>query len=130
MKELEFTDDLLTGEDTVDYQHKILISCINNLARACHSYDVNLVVEISLDELVKYTIHHFSDEERIMKKTGYQNLKQHQKQHNDFTTKVLKYKARHEKGEKVIEDLLKFLSSWLVEHIKHEDQLALRKVAS
>ena len=127
MDELKLTNDLLTGEETVDYQHRILISCINDLIRANKlSENVDLVVEITLDELVKYTVHHFADEERIMKERGYTDLPQHHKQHQDFTDKVLAYKARHGNGEKVIDDFLKFLVAWLVTHIKHEDQIALK----
>ncbi len=127
MEELVLTDDLLTGEETVDYQHKILISCINNLIRTNQLGDnLDLVVEITLDELVKYTIHHFSDEETIMKERGYKNIVQHQKQHKDFASTVLNYKARHSKGEAVIDDCLKFLKAWLITHIKHEDQMAMK----
>jgi hemerythrin len=127
MDEITLTDDLLTGEETVDYQHKILVACINDLIRANKLGDnVELVVEISLDELIKYTVHHFGDEERIMKERGYANLPGHQKQHKEFKEKVLEYKQRHGNGEKVIDDFLKFLVGWLITHIKHEDQIALK----
>jgi hemerythrin len=127
MDELVLTDDLLTGEETVDYQHKILVACINNLIRANKmSENVDLVVEITLDELVKYTIHHFGDEESIMKERGFKELPHHQEQHKAFAEKVLKYKAQHAAGENVIDEFIKFLKSWLVVHIKHEDQIALK----
>jgi hemerythrin len=127
MQELVLTEDLLTGEETVDYQHGILIACINNLIRASKvEENGELMVEVTIDELVKYTIHHFNDEEEIMKARSYKNLEHHQNQHKDFANKVLNYKARHGNGEKVIDECLKFLTSWLVTHIKHEDQLALK----
>jgi hemerythrin len=124
MDELVFTDDLLTGEDTVDYQHKVLIGLINDLIRANKfSENVELIVEITIDELIKYTIHHFNDEELIMKKRGYVSLAHHQEQHKDFANKVVDYKNRHSNGEKINNELLKFLTTWLIRHIKHEDQL-------
>lgn len=72
MEELKFTNDLLTGEETIDYQHKILISYINNVIHA-HNFaeNLDLVLEVTLDELVKYTIHHFGNEEEIMEKKAY-----------------------------------------------------------
>jgi hemerythrin len=127
MDELVLTADLLTGEETVDYQHGILIACINNLIRANQSPDnLDLIVEVTFDELIKYTVHHFGDEERIMTARGYADLEHHRKQHRQFTEKVLAVKAQHSNGEKVIDDFLIFLKGWLITHIKHEDQMAMK----
>ena len=60
-KEWEWNQDLITNQEMVDFQHQSLFRVINDLIRACNLADKpnNLLVEISLDELVKYTNFHF-----------------------------------------------------------------------
>jgi hemerythrin len=128
MDELIFTEDLITGVESVDLQHKSLINCINELN---HAYKDNKktdkTTEMALEQLIQYTIKHFQDEELILKKNGYVSLDFHKKQHQEFTDKILQYKERHKKGEQIIYEVINFLSKWLVNHIKREDQLALKK---
>ncbi len=35
-QEWMWTDEFVTGQETVDYQHKILFNTINDLVRACN----------------------------------------------------------------------------------------------
>ncbi len=52
--------------DEMDSQHKKLIAIINDLYKAMMSGRSQDVAESTLDELIRYTIDHFSAEEELM----------------------------------------------------------------
>ena len=78
-EEWKWNDSLITSEEMVDYQHKNLFRTINDLIRACNESDTpnGLLVEVGLDELLKYATYHFKEEEQVMEKHHYPNQPNH-----------------------------------------------------
>jgi len=120
MEFFEWTEDLETGIDIIDEQHKRIVLYINNLYDASHSGNTKVVGEV-IDELVDYTISHFAFEESLMEKADYAFLEPHKKVHELFVKKVNQFVERFAKGEDVSGELLRMLQRWLLNHIKHED---------
>lgn len=120
MEFFEWTEDLETGIDIIDEQHKRIVQYINNLYDASHGGNPKVVGEV-IDELVDYTISHFAFEESLMEKADYAFLEPHKKVHELFVKKVNQFVERHAKGEDVSGELLRMLQRWLLNHIKHED---------
>lgn len=117
---IEWTNDLNTGIDVIDSQHKRIVDYINKLGDAIKQQD-RLSVGRVLDELVDYTMSHFAFEENLQEEAGYQLAKPHKAVHGIFVKRVATYQQRHKAGEDVAEQLLGMLGTWLVHHIKRDD---------
>ena len=62
---ITFDDNLLTGNRTIDAQHKELIERIRNFVVACQNGDSKVKAIKMLDYLDEYTDFHFKEEEAL-----------------------------------------------------------------
>ena len=121
MKLLKWKDEYSMNEENIDKQHKGLFKLSNEI------YDL---VEKGIDDhehfrelflaLNDYGIEHFLYEEMYMQEQDYPDLKEHIKQHNEFSNKVRDLCVGIDK-ETHIRDIGEFVSTWLVEHVLNED---------
>ena len=65
----EFTENLATGNEMIDSQHKELIQKINDLLDSCEKSSDKVVAIKTLDFLSDYTEYHFNAEEQLQKDT-------------------------------------------------------------
>ena len=74
---ITFDDNLITGNKTIDTQHKELIERIQNFVTACQNGDSKLKAIKMLDYLDEYTNFHFKEEEKVIQsvKTIMKNMK-------------------------------------------------------
>ena len=63
----EFTDNLVTGNEMIDSQHKELIEKINAVMESCEQSNDKSVAVKTLDYLEDYTNYHFSAEEQLQR---------------------------------------------------------------
>ncbi|HYB49903.1 MAG TPA: bacteriohemerythrin [Burkholderiaceae bacterium] len=112
---------LNTGIDVIDSQHRRIVSYINALEEARAAKDRTRVGHI-IEQLVDYTQSHFGFEESLMEEAGYRFLKPHQKVHELFIKRVNSFTVRAAKGEDISDELHTMLSTWLLNHIAHEDR--------
>lgn len=127
-EEWKWSDDFLTTKDEINYQHKTLFNIINDLIRACNMSEEEpngLLVEVALDELLKYAGYHFGAEEHIMSEHNYAGLVEHKAQHQSFVVSMLKFKERFNNNENIASELLTFMKKWLVDHILTKDKIAM-----
>lgn len=68
---ITFDDNLITGNKTIDTQHKELIERIQNFVTACQNGDSKLKAIKMLDYLDEYTNFHFKEEEKLQQNAGY-----------------------------------------------------------
>ena len=68
---ITFDDNLVTGNKTIDTQHKELIDRIQNFVIACQNGDSKVKAIKLLDYLNEYTDFHFKEEEALQEKAGY-----------------------------------------------------------
>ena len=62
--ELVFDDNLITGNELIDTQHKELISRISQFVTSCEAGEQNKIQAIKmLDYMMDYTEFHFAEEE-------------------------------------------------------------------
>lgn len=120
MEKLRWSHELDTGIAVIDGQHKRIVEYINSMQDAQQNHDREAVGNI-IDELVDYTVSHFSFEEELMEQAGYGFIVPHKKIHELFVKKVASFVERFKNGEEVGEDILNMLRKWLVNHIKNED---------
>ena len=127
-----WTDDLLTGNETIDNQHKEIFHRINKLYEAANEYQELYQLKKVGDRRLKETLHfladyveeHFRDEEEYMKQNNYEKFEEHKKSHDEFKKQIEKELEIFEKeGPNLprIINLLKLTNKWLIEHIKKAD---------
>jgi hemerythrin len=120
MAHIEWTNDLDTGIDVIDNQHKRIVEYINKLDDTRQTHDLEEVGKV-LDELVDYTLSHFTFEESLMEEAGYPFINAHKRVHELFVRRVSDYLQRFKMGEDISEELLNTLKAWLINHIRNDD---------
>lgn len=124
----EMTPDLYTGIEQIDKEHERLFKLADeaySLLQNCILLDKEEQIVGLVSDLIDYTRTHFAHEEAYMKQVSYANYYDHCAQHRQFENRLeIDFDALEnepEEQDNVIESLLEFLTSWLVEHIKKED---------
>lgn len=120
MHHLVWTDDLNTGIPVVDGQHRQIVSYINHLHDAREKGDRKGIGDV-INDLIDYTLSHFSFEEELMAEAGYPFAGPHKRVHDVFVKRVAEYQLRYKAGEDVSGELHALLMRWLVGHIKNDD---------
>lgn len=116
-----WTEQLNTGIEVIDNQHRRIVEYINQLEDARLGGYSRAEVSSIIDELVDYTISHFAFEESMQEEAGYPFVKAHKKVHDLFAQRVSEYQARFSRGEDVSKALSSLLVTWLFNHIKRDD---------
>lgn len=118
---LIWQDDLDTGIEVIDNQHRRIVEMINQLHAAQSRGSRDGVGEV-IAELVDYTMSHFAFEEELMEEAGYPFCAAHRRVHEVFVKRVGEYRLRFDAGEEVADDLKTLLSRWLFNHIRSDDR--------
>ena len=126
-----FTDDCLTGIETVDKEHRQLFQTINEISDVLldenrAASEVLQSAKNLMTALKKYAATHFAHEEDYMREIHDPELLRQQREHAEFTAKV--NSADWEKmdvssGIRVLQDMMEYLSLWLYRHILSSDTL-------
>jgi len=117
---MQWSPELDIGVKVIDNQHKRIVEYLNELYEANIAGSVSEISHV-LDELVDYTVTHFTFEEELQEKAGYLFSKAHKRVHEIFAKRVVEFQKRSKAGENVGEELLGMLKIWLVNHIKGDD---------
>lgn len=121
MKNLIWTDNLNTGIEVIDKQHRRIVEYINKLYSALSSKADQAAVRDIIDELVDYTLTHFAFEEGMLDEYRYANLDAHKALHEQFTGQVRELRDRFDASEDASIELNNLMVTWLFNHILHED---------
>ena len=127
-------DKYKTGYKRIDDQHKELIEIINDLYDCMENKDsedgeLKEVFKNALKKTVDYVSYHFSCEEKIMNAIQYDKIIQHSSYHREFTNTIYKYVQSYEDGSlKDIDDLVKYLKDWFLNHILVTDKKFVAEV--
>ncbi len=123
---IEWTDDLATGVDKIDNQHKEIITRINVLFDESEG-DLS---EKDIDGLVRflggYVIDHFSAEEEYMIKCKYPEYDYHKEQHIQFLKNFAIMKRLFQKEHSmslIVMAIQNQAVDWLINHIKKDDKV-------
>lgn len=85
------------GIKKMDDQHKVLVGLINALHGQKDLKDKAFVEKV-FATLVQYTVQHFGDEEKIMKRMAFPDFNMHHKQHEAFIKNVSDLKGAIRSG--------------------------------
>ncbi|MBV6511195.1 MAG: hemerythrin family protein [Ignavibacteriales bacterium] len=119
---VEWKNAYSTNIEVVDNQHKRLVGFVNEMHEAILMGKGQAVMGTILNNLVEYTVYHFSTEEKFFDEYNYPDAELHKKQHRDLVEQVSAIKAKFDAGEKVLTlDVMNFLRDWLHDHILGSD---------
>lgn len=122
MKDLVLDSTLIIGIDEIDDDHSKLINLFNILNHSVTEGAATDYIEAVLEELINCTVWHFSHEQRLMLKYGYDAYEEHKADHQDLIDSVKELQQKFLKTGKLDEtEHLEFLERWLTEHILVDD---------
>ena len=120
--------------DMIDEEHKQLFQYADEAYELLHNYmipDKFDAIHDVLMNLRNYTVKHFSDEEEYMESIHYKKLFTQKIQHQEFINKLDEFMENHNEEvvdqNKQIEDILEYLTSWLINHILYVDGQITKK---
>ncbi|HTG02375.1 MAG TPA: bacteriohemerythrin [Nitrospirota bacterium] len=123
---LQWSDNLASGSDEIDSQHKELITRVNSLLGAFTKGTIaRQEVAKIVQYLTEYVVYHFGTEEKQMAKYGYSSISAHKSQHEQFVKSFLKLKDRllmEGINEQLAADTKDLVVDWLINHIKYSDR--------
>lgn len=124
----EMKPEYYTHIALIDEEHKQLFNYINEIeALLEEQYLVDKYDQIAdaLEKLRAYTKKHFADEEQYMESIRYKRLFTQKMQHQAFIEKLddwdLYSLNQNENYDETIQQILDFLSNWLIHHILELD---------
>ncbi len=112
--EFEWDDKYLIGVKEMDDEHQILIKKINTFVRSLNGKGDPIQ---TYEDLKKYTVKHFQDEENFMRSIDYSSFEAHKKIHGALIEKVLNFEKELKDGTIDKTRVVAFLKNWLVSHI-------------
>ena len=110
------------GLEEIDEQHKMLFDIMNRIWEGIVRNADATTIGSALEDLERYTVLHFTEEETFMRSIRYPNFDAHVALHRRFVQRVAEEKAKAQGGERISLELLHFLRDWLVNHILVEDK--------
>ena len=115
-------EDLNTGINEIDDEHRHCFDIINRLSAASSSFADRSVLLETFTELTEYLKAHFSTEEKLMMQYYYPKLQHHKELHGEFIQKLIElYQECMYRQTDISISLLYSLQEWLIAHIKDED---------
>jgi hemerythrin len=125
---LVWSDSYATGIAKIDEQHKVLVNTLNEAHARLGDQPTREILDDITRNLLSYALYHFETEEVLMQAHAYTSERpeestRHHQEHRDFSQTVVKLRNGIKEGQLVSRDeLITFLSHWLVNHILHTDQ--------
>lgn len=120
-----WTEDMVTGNSTIDNQHKQCFNYANDLLNACKSGQGHARLNSTMQFFVDYTNKHFVDEEKLQQQYHYPDYTNHKKLHDSFkiTMDDLAKKVNSEGATPTISaKITSIIGDWLINHILNEDK--------
>jgi len=122
VKELRWDKILSVGIEEIDDDHRRLLDLFNILNHSVQEGAAPEYLEAVLEELINCTVWHFSHEERLMLKYGYERHQDHKMEHQELIDSVKELQHKILQSDNVVTDQdLEFLERWLTEHILSTD---------
>jgi len=122
---IELSEDILTGIDEVDTQHRELFRRVNSFLAACNDGRGAERVRETLEFMRVFVLEHFRVEEVMMRARGYPDTVRHRAQHQELLVAVDKLHALLQSdgaSDNVVTTTRRVLVGWLVSHIRKTDK--------
>lgn len=122
MKDIVWGDVLSVGVDEIDEDHRKLVNIFNILNHSVTEGASSEYLAAVLEELINCTVWHFSHEERLMLKYGYEDTEEHKDEHQELIKSAKELQEKILQADKPVADEdIDYLERWLTGHILSTD---------
>lgn len=119
---MEWNEKYATGIQEIDDQHKELFMLTSRLQAAIKVGKGESIIAKTFTELIDYTRYHFAAEENEMERAVYPEAASHRQLHLTLVSNIRDALLRIRNGQSYNPiEMLRFLNSWLIEHILEKD---------
>jgi len=109
--------------EEIDEQHKKIVNYINELHAAMKKGQGKDIIGEIIENLVDYSIVHFSTEEKYFDLYNYDEAAPHKLEHKRFIETVGKFQKDYQEGDSLLPiEVMDFLEDWLVTHMLDTDK--------
>ncbi len=128
MSRFEWRQEYESGNDSVDTQHRQLLTLANLLFDAAREGREDVVLKQAFDALLIYTRQHFEDEEQLLAERKSTLLQEHREEHHRLAEEVSDLWEENAMGfaDEMGRSLERWVEQKLVRHMIEADQAALR----
>lgn len=121
---LEWKDEYLLGLEPLDFEHKDLFRCINDLHEQCNIQAEGVELEDCLGQLHARLAAHFALEESTMGEMRNPHYEAHKAEHDRFLEEVTEVVASFgtNPGDEQIEAFAIRVKEWILIHITTTDR--------
>lgn len=118
----EWKEEYSVGVPGLDDQHKELFKLLDDLSDAIGS-GKEVDVDYALTKLHVYALFHFSSEEHLLAKYGYDKLEDHSAEHSRFRDKVQEFRSRFANDKtRLATEVRDYIDEWIAGHILKTDK--------
>ena len=117
MAKLEWSESLKLGVESMDQDHKFLISLMNKLEALEGANAEKDQISQCFNDLLEFTVKHFSKEEEFMESMQFDGLNSHKLIHKELLRRLGDHHDEFNKTGVISEGLMDFLVIWLKSHI-------------
>jgi hemerythrin len=122
VKDIVWSDILSVAVDEIDEDHRKLVNIFNILNHSVAEGESPDYLAAVLEELINCTVWHFSHEERLMLKYGYEGIEEHKAEHQELINSAKKLRQEILRVDKPVSDEdIEYLERWLTEHVLTAD---------
>jgi hemerythrin-like metal-binding protein len=108
----------------IELQHTELVSIFNKLNQAVKNNESRQQIYKIIDDIIAYTHVHFSKEEEFMVQTGFPEIEQHRKMHQELLDEAKQLKGKFDYVDD--EQFMDWLNHWpfnrVLAHIQYADK--------
>ena len=123
MKTFDWDESYDVKVERFNDQHKHLFQIVKDLYAAMENKDDRLALAQIINNLIRYSREHFTEEEVALLNTQYPTYEKHRKQHKAFIDKIEQFAADYNSGQHLLHfDILLFLKNWVLQHILVADK--------
>jgi hemerythrin len=120
---IEWKPEYSVAVESIDKQHQALVALIAHLQQAMLEGRTKQVVGPLFASMNRYTKYHFAYEEKLLAENGYPGLEIHREEHARLIAELHELENKYLQGSLAAgAPLMKFLRSWLVDHICLHDK--------
>lgn len=120
---IPWDDDFVVGIDAIDDHHRYLFSLTNTLYKTISQKQQASKIASVLNALRQYTIVHFREEERMMRRYNFSHMETQVTQHRFFVQKLDEFREVFLKSPLTLGfEMAYYLRDWLINHIQEEDK--------
>ncbi len=128
MDTVHFSDDLVTGDEALDNEHRLIFFLVNNMEGNIYGGTLPVDLNTYVNILKAHAARHFSHEEEYMAQHDYEGLQEHREEHLKFAQAVEALEEKAAAGTLTFEAVRQTVVDWLHSHIREVDRTMIQTI--